>query len=33
MATEILKINYKAQKIKPGTIHKLKTIKTAMNSD
>jgi len=33
MANETLKINYKAQKIKPGPIQKLKTIKTAMNLD
>jgi len=33
MAIEKLSVNYKAQKIKPGPINKLKTIKKAMNSD
>ena len=34
MAIEKLKINYKTQlRIKPGPIHKLRTIKGAMNSD
>ena len=33
MVIDKLKINYKTQKIKPGQIHKLKTIKRAMNSD
>jgi len=33
MAIDKLKINHKIQKIKPGQIHKLKTIKRAMNSD
>jgi len=32
MATDKLKIKHKSQKIKPGQIHKLKTIKRAMNS-
>jgi len=32
MATEKLKINYKIKNKYPGPIHKLKTIKTAMNS-
>jgi hypothetical protein len=33
MAIEKLNIKYKAQKIKPGPIHKFKTIRKAMNSD
>jgi hypothetical protein len=33
MIIEKLNINYKAQKIKPGPINKLKTIKRTMNSD
>jgi hypothetical protein len=33
MAIEKLRINYKAKKIKPGPIHKLKTIKRVMTSD
>ena len=33
MAAEELKMNYKTQKLKPIPIHKLKTIKRAMNSD
>jgi hypothetical protein len=33
MAIDKLKINQKIQKIKLGQIHKLKTIKRAMNSD
>jgi hypothetical protein len=33
MAIEKLNTNYKAKKIKPGTIHKLRTSKTAINSD
>jgi hypothetical protein len=32
MATEKLKVDYKT-KIKPGLLHKLKTIKRASNSD
>jgi hypothetical protein len=31
MSIEKLKIDYKAQKKKPGTIHKLTTIKGAVN--
>jgi len=33
MAIKTLKINYKTQKIKPGPISKLNTIKRAMNSN
>jgi len=33
MAIGKFRINYKAQKIKPGPIHKLKTIKRAMKSE
>jgi hypothetical protein len=33
MAIEKRNINCKAQKIKPGPINKLKTIKKAMNSE
>jgi hypothetical protein len=33
MAVEKLKINCNTQKLKPIPIHKLKTIKRAMNSD